>query len=488
MNEKNFDYIVIGAGAAGLAFSAVMEKRGANVLLLESHIHSGGCASYFERNKYIFDAGATTLSGLLPDRPINRIINECGLDFEIKKIDPGIISIIGDKKIRRYASEEKWLKELDQHFPNLPHEKFWKKIFELNKQGWTLTKHFKKIPLRNWRDLFSFLKPKIFLALKLLPTLLRSLKSELDRYDKLSQNQDYNKLLNEFLFITAQNHAQETPLLMGAMGLCYPEDTGYAIGGMKAFINELASKCHHLHYQQKVLEIVPLEKGHKGFLVKTKNTTWAGKNVVSTLPWANHETLFSDNHFFKNSHVFSDPQESWSAFMMYFTIPLDINRESLYFQIHCDSIIHCETKSFFVSLSHPQDLERSHSNRQTVTLSTHTKTNIWENLTSDEYKRKKEEISDFILNVFLEKFKLNPTNIEHLLTATPKTFKKYTQRHHGLVGGIPHSTRRNIFNVITSPSPYKNLYFLGDTQFPGQGIAAVCLGALNLADQIIKKN
>jgi phytoene dehydrogenase-like protein len=58
---------------------------------------------------------------------------------------------------------------------------------------------------------------------------------------------------------------------------------------------------------------------------------------------------------------------------------------------------------------------------------------------------------------------------------------KYTGRYKGLVGGIPHSLKRNPISYLIGRSPYRNFYMLGDTQYPGQGIASVVLGAQNLS-------
>ncbi len=496
MNDEIFDYIVIGAGAAGLAFSALMEKRGQKVLLLEAHSLPGGCASYFERNGYTFDAGATTLSGLLDQRPMQLLFRELDLEKKlvIKKIDPGIISIIGNKTIRRFSKKEQWLQELRHHFPTIAHEKFWHSIFSIDQRGWNASQAFNQVPLRHLKKLHTFINPHLFTAITLLPSLFQSVQSQLDKilktknHDQPTKN-DYQQMIDELLFITAQNHAHDTPLLMGAMGLSYPEDTAYAFGGMKSVMEALAAKCTHLNFRQKVKKISPpyTKNNQPHFEVETQNKTWKGHRVVSTLPFANHAELFDDNTFFKkNLDPLLKPSESWSAFMLYFTIPKK-NREGLYYQIHCPKIPHCETQSFFVSLSHPEDQERSHHDRQTVTISTHTKVSLWENLSKEEYLKRKNEVAQFILDHFTKHFELSPNEISHLLTGTSKTFKRYTSRDHGLVGGIPHSLRRNLINVITSPSPYKDFYMIGDTQFPGQGIAAVVLGAQNLAQDLCPK-
>jgi C-3',4' desaturase CrtD len=496
MKDEVYDYIVIGAGAAGLAFTALMEKRGFKVLLLEAHTLPGGCASYFERDGFTFDAGATTLSGLLNDRPMQLLFRELNLEKKlvIKKIDPGIISIIGNKTIRRFSQKDKWLSELHSHFPTIAHEKFWHKIFSIDQKGWIASKAFDQVPLRHFRKIHTFINRHLLTAISLIPSLFLSVQSELNKILKLLKNekrteQEYQQMIDELLFITAQNHAKDTPLLMGAMGLSYPEDTAYAFGGMKSVMEALAEKCTNLVFRQRVKKISPpfTKKNQLHFEIETQNKIWKGHRIVSTLPFSNHIDLFEDSTFFKNNlDPLLMPSESWSAFMLYFTIPKK-NREGLYYQIHCPKIPHCETHSYFVSLSHPEDVKRSHSNRQTVTISTHTKVAIWENLSKEDYLQRKKEVSQFIINHFNEHFNLSQNEISHLLTGTSKTFKRYTSRDHGLVGGIPHSLRRNLINVISSPSPYKDFYMIGDTQFPGQGIAAVVLGAMNLVNDLAKK-
>ena len=58
------------------------------------------------------------------------------------------------------------------------------------------------------------------LAISALPALMISV----EKYFHLDRvaTQDFLKLVNEMLFITAQNESKHTPALMGAMGLAYP--------------------------------------------------------------------------------------------------------------------------------------------------------------------------------------------------------------------------------------------------------------------------
>lgn len=476
-----YDFIVIGAGSAGLSFAALMEKKGHSVALLEAHSIPGGCSSYFERDGLIFDAGATTLSGLKSGRPLYNLIKELDLKLDLVNIDPGIVSILPNFTVNRFAHFDQWISELNTKFPGIDHKKLWSKFLKIEIQGWSLSTTFKNIPLRSFKKISSFVKLKSFSALRTLPALFKSVDQEL-RAQKIT-NPEYLSMIDEMLFITAQNNRQDTPLLMGAMGLGYPEDTFYAMGGMKAFTMALASKCSHIFYRNKVQAIVPTTSG---FNVVTNKGVYKSKKVVSTIPIWNHYELFTEDKIksFYNKYKAPPPDECWSAFMIYLTIPKDSLRSSLYYQIHTEPIPHCETRSFFVSLSHPEDPIRSINGRQVVTISTHTRSLVWSGLEDVDYKNKKRESAEFILNILKEKFQLQDNDLDNIFTGSPKSFIKYTNRYHGLVGGIPHSLKRNPMDFLIAKSPVKNFYMLGDTQFPGQGIAAVVLGAQNLVEYL----
>lgn len=477
-----YDYLVIGAGAAGLAFTALMEKKlqgsGKTIALLEAHSLPGGCSSYFERDGFVFDAGATTLSGLKPGRPLSDLIAELDLDLELIKIDPGIVSLFPNKKIHHYSDPNEWINELDSHFPEIENKKIWDKIFKISNEGWKVSSRFSQFPLKSWSELGKLLNLNTIRALPVLPYLLSSVQDTLNLNSL--PNEDYKELINELLFITAQNQMQTTPMLMGAMGLTYPDDTYYAKGGMKAFVKALEAKCSHLYLKHKVLSI---QKTNDGFTVKTNRETFFCHTLISSLPSFNHNELFNEKIF-----ETKEAEDCWSAFMLYFTVPKDFNREGVYFQVHCDPIPYCNSKSFFVSLSHPTDQLRSHlgpHERQTVTISCHTRSNEWFNLSTDDYKAKKKVVEEYILRLFCERFNLERFEIQNVLTGSPKTFKRYTHRYEGLVGGIPHSIRRNPLTYLRQTTPFKNFYLIGDTQFPGQGIGAVVLGAQNLVKKLI---
>jgi phytoene dehydrogenase-like protein len=478
-----YDVVIIGAGASGMALGALLHKREPRqkIAILEAHSLPGGCSSYFERSGFCFDAGATTLSGLAPNRPLNKLLSELDIQLDLRKIDPGIVSIIANKKIHFYSDHEKQIQELKNNFTNLNPEIFWNKILKISELGWSASSSFSKIPLYSLSDLSQFVTMDSIQYLKLLPILNQSVEKLLSESER--KNPDYIKLINELLFITAQNNMQNTPALMGAMGLTYASDTYYSMGGMKTFSQALASKCQKIFYQHRVLEI---KKQNDLFEISTNKGLFQATKVVSSLPVWNNGKILKDI-------ALDEPvndEECWSAFMLYFTIPTTNEFESLYYQIHTDKPIpYCDTHSFFVSLSHPDDQLRQPStniNRQTVTISTHTRAKVWENLSTEEYQKRKNILADFIIKEFSQAMRVDSLKIENLITGSPKSFIRFTGRHRGLVGGIPHSIHRNLPAQIFAPSPIHNFFMIGDTQFPGQGIAAVVRGAMALADHLGK--
>jgi phytoene dehydrogenase-like protein len=477
-----YDYVIIGAGASGLGISALLNKRGFNVLTLEAHYYAGGSSSYFFRDGHLFDAGATTLSGLKENGPLARFLNQSDIVLPTKKIDPGLISLINNKKIKRFSNLDLFRNEIVTAFPDLHQKDLTKFLINLHSieiDGYkTIQENY--LPIRSLIDFTNLIKIQNLNKLGLIPLLFKDFFSLIP--DSLKKNESFLNLMNEILFITSQNNISDTPALMGALGFQYPTDTHYCMGGMKTFVDLLKTKVPNLKVSTKVLKI---EKNNNEFSIFTNKEIFKSKNIISTLPiWNNNQLMPSNKKIQITPKI--DINQLWSAFTLYFTVPDSLKIESLYYQVHTEQIIHAKTKSYFVSFSDPEDLDRNKKNRLTVTISTHIKPLIFEHLSREEYIIRKNEIQNFIIKNFIEKFELQNTDIENLESGTSKTFEHFTNRYQGLVGGIPHSIGRPLKEILFANENLPGFYHLGDTSFPGQGIAAVIYGALTL-DHFLSK-
>jgi phytoene dehydrogenase-like protein len=75
-------------------------------------------------------------------------------------------------------------------------------------------------------------------------------------------------------------------------------------------------------------------------------------------------------------------------------------------------------------------------------------------------------------------------DVEVIETATPRTFYEVTRRKLGMVGGLGQALSVFGPNAISHRTSIPNLFMVGDTTFPGAGLAAVSHSALILANQI----
>jgi len=75
-------------------------------------------------------------------------------------------------------------------------------------------------------------------------------------------------------------------------------------------------------------------------------------------------------------------------------------------------------------------------------------------------------------------------SVELIETATPRSWYEATRRKLGMVGGLPATPAFFGPNGIGHETAFENLFLVGDTVFPGAGIAAVTHGALVLANHL----
>jgi len=478
------DFIIIGAGYAGIASAALLQKAGFSVLILESHSLIGGCASFFRRKQFLFDAGATTLSGVLPNQPLGKLFIDLEITPKLKKLDPGMKIFLDGETIIRYAEFEKWVEEAEKCFPESKDKQriFWEKIYSINASAWDFISTNLNLPPRSLKDLILLSKPSNWNKIHLLPKLFFPLESLLSNLG--IKDQKFERFLNEQLLISTQSTLDKAPILTSAMGLAYPSETYYPIGGitkpLELLLEKFISMGGSILFREEVSSI---NKIKNEFVVQTKKMNeYNSKYLVSTIPIWNMEKLTSGslNSYYKKQ-IKTFPKGP-AAFTMNFGIKVNDEIEGGYYQIHTpNQIPHCETSAFFLTLSKKGDLSRAPELYRTATISTHTDPKEWFLLNEEDYKLKKQETTDYILKALDSYFpEFKEAQKEFLVSASPKTFQKFTKRDQGYVGGIPHSTFPSLLQLPPNRLPIAGIFQGGDTAFPGQGTPAVVQGAYQI--------
>lgn len=500
-----YDYIIAGSGFGGLSAGLLLQQKNYKVLILESHVKSGGCASDFKRisklnpkGEFIFDVGATTLSGFENGRPLDKFLKITNLENKLKKKlikqETGIlIHLPNGKKIFRYACKEKWHEEVlkkfltgqDDEKQKLNFKKFWDLIYKLESKAYQMTGKLKKFPPQKIKDLFKL--PKNPANLNLLYYLFTDTYKILKKFN-LHQNEDFMSFINQQLLITFQSPPGKVPFLFAAMGLAYPSDTYYMKGGIQKFSQAIQDEFENAGGKIKFKHRVEKTDFENGlFKVETSKGFFYSKNFISNITVWNTGDIVSDKklktHFEKIKKRYS---EAWGAYTLYLAVEDNFEDfNTLYHQIHYKSQV-TGNASIFVSLSMKNDFEKAPEGWRTITISTHlSNPGKWKKIEKEDYIKNKKKFENEIMELLNNSF-VNFKNCEkkYILSGSPKTFEFYTKRYNGFVGGIPSDISKNIFSFPSSFTPLKNFYMVGDSVFPGQGSPAVILGAMNLTELI----
>ena len=535
--QKVYDYTIIGAGVAGLAVAALLAKDGFQVKLIESHSKPGGCASFFRNEGFRYDVGATTLSGLEKGQPIAELIKELELDKVVYKNKIGTedketslrlshsergTQIFQDNQIiHRYTDKEKWINESYEKLilnKNIDTEKnhraFWNELYRIEKSAFKILKTHRNLLPNSFKDYLNCLRPDKLLAslsgLTHLPQLYLPLKYLLKKYF-LSDETAFIKFLDEQLIISTQNNTEKTPIFTAALGLTYGSSIYYVYGGVNQLAVALQKRAEELGAEiimrREVIEIKHLSS--KTYSIKDKTgEEHLSQRIISNLTfWSMAKLTKGETQNFFQGFV-NKFNYDISAFTIYLGLSTNYMPPTDYAQINLNKQIkHCCSHSFYISYSRPDDHIKASEGGLNIIISTHTKAEEWLNLPEEEYLKKKAETESYILeelfNTIPELVKEGGNTesgvpqqcldevrpkIKSLISGTAKTFLHYTKRKNGVVGGLPHSTDYSFFELMPKKVPNENIYLVGDTGFPGQGLVSTVYSALSVRESLRNEN
>jgi phytoene dehydrogenase-like protein len=478
------DYIVVGGGIGGVITYTLLKKLGKRVILIEKLSYLGGCAGTFEKDGIFYNVGASTLVGLDEGLPLDILIKILEIDkksMPIIQIDPAIVVYVNDKIIHRYTDFGNAYEEINKNFYYPKNKQLWEKIKKTSDKNWENI--YQMLPF-NPRDLKTLSKTVFknlnYLFFNLKENLLTA-KSVIKDYIP-NPDKDYIAFLNSQILMTTQCYWDEVSFSFACMGLTYPNlKNYYVVGGMSRFLDSIVGDDKNVLKKTKVLSIL---KNKDFFVVKTNKGDFECKKVILNKTIWDYcqllEPTLKDKYCDKNIKKYN---KLWSSATLYFWIE-DKNNvlDKHHYQIIHEKNPYTDSYSFFVSVADKVDAKE---NKKSITISTHCKIDLWENLTQQEYNEKKENLKNFILEKLYQKLPFFKTIQKgEIMVGTPKTFKRYTERYRGTVGGIPLRRDYTMLNYPVGITPIKNLFLVGDSVFPGQGYPGVSVGVFNLLLQI----
>ncbi|MDP6091262.1 MAG: NAD(P)/FAD-dependent oxidoreductase [SAR324 cluster bacterium] len=490
--------LVVGAGGGGLAAALELATNGMDVTVLESHICAGGCAGTFYHKNYRFDAGATLAGGFNKNGPMDIMSHRFNINWKGKADDIGMkVHLHGHPSITRWVDSESWKKERLQQF-GTSGEKFWNWQEYTSNLLWKLAMQHPAWPPRKISDLLRLLemiqtagwfsgKHSSFLKLlQLSQDAFRPLKSRI-----MEVPEKMRQFIDAQLLISAQATSSNANALYSAAALDLSrQGVMHSEGGMGGICEQMVEKLRSNHakvlFKKEITKL--LWDGNRIFGAETKRgERFEADVIIVNLTRENASKLMEKSPYHQKFVSSAPPRDGWGAFMVYTGIDSSAvkNLEGLHHQLVKKQPLG-NGNSVFLSISPEWDKTRAPENRRAITLSTHTSMKFWWNLFQEDkktYEIEKERMAKKMLKVTETIIPGIREASDLILTGTPITFQRFTKRLHGWVGGFPQT---NLFRS-QSPCLAPGLWMVGDSIFPGQSLAAVCMGGMRVGREISKE-
>jgi len=476
-----YDVIVVGAGFGGLGAALTAAERGARVLLLEALNYPGGCASTFRRSGYAFEAGATLFSGFGPGQLFHDWIERHGMNVGVDFMDPVVRFETPNWSLDVSRNRTDFFRSLAQ-LPDTPMEAVVRMERAQRRVAdvlWELLDDPDQLPPMRPDAVAAHLQ-RAHRYLGLLPYLGRSLGSLLDAWG-VPPHSGLRTYLDALCQITIQCSAAEAEatFALGTMDY-YFRGTGHVRGGIGrlawAFVETLRGMGQDVRLAHRVKRI---RRDRGAWVVEARGRSFRGQRLLANLLPRDLERLRTEPTG-PVEGLQQEVEDGWGAAMLYWVAPppSHTNGAPRHYELVQDPRQPLlEGNHLFVSISGAADEGRAPNGLRTVTTSTHVHMDrVAEE--GGEYVAKVQENMRRGLQALLPDW-WEPRCFE--MTASPRTFERFTGRNRGFVGGIPRRRGLHHYGSVFPREIERDLYLVGDSVFPGQSTLATAIGGRRTA-------
>jgi len=494
-----YEVVVVGGGIGGLTAAALLSARGLRVCLLEREPVSGGCAAPFELAGYSFEAGAGLYAGWGPGDVHERVFRELPVAApEAREVTPAyVVRLPGGADVRVGGRMEEFEETLRESFPECASAaaRFYREAVEV---GGALRRAASKYPALATASKLR----RLALAAAEPGAARRALARERDvvarHLDGTSER--FRRFVGAQLQISAQAPADECAYLYAAVALTEPLRGMHALkGGARALVAALAESIEAcggvVRTNSHALRLAFDSRGRAaGVELLTGETVEAARAVVSNLTvWDTYGKLVGHGRTPPEVRARLKNWRGRGAYQVFVGVEEGAARRLPAGQV----LAVCERGNdddeeddpgrgqLMFSVAPAWDARAPEGSRA-ATLSTFTEAEQWFSFHEDESGHEEQD-QRFLEERWARLHASLPElgeGCEVIETATPRTFYERTRRRLGMVGGLGQSLAAFASAGPTHLTAVPGLFLVGDTAFPGNGVAAVTHSALVVADEI----
>ncbi|MDP3274424.1 MAG: NAD(P)/FAD-dependent oxidoreductase [Deltaproteobacteria bacterium] len=488
VREELFDVAVIGAGFGGLGAALTLAEQGQRVVLFEALKYPGGCASTFSRGGYRFESGATLFSGFAPGQPFAKWIERHQMEVTTRSIAP-MVQLRTSEFVLDISSDRDSLIDSLCALPGVPAERC-RAFFDYQRTIadvlWSLLDDPTLLPPFRMSTLMRHVA-RVPRYAALLRCIGRPLAQILKRFG-LENCTPLRHYLDAVLQITVQASSEEAeaPFALATMDY-YFRGTVHVHHGIGALAQAMVDACTQLGTSARMADAVHSvrREGIYWRITTRKSNVLARHVVANVLPSAAASLLGQATP--RTQSLQRAVDAGWSAIMLYLAVTGDriARREAHHLELVLDPRApFVDGNHVFLSISGEDEPERAPHGQRTITCSTHVAMSKLRGLDDAARAQLVASIQDQMRQTLAARAPEISEAIVHELTASPRTFERFTRRPEGLVGGVPRRAGLAHYRHLGPMQIAPHVWLVGDSVFPGQSTLATAIGGMRVAAAI----
>jgi len=485
--------IIIGAGVGGIATAVFLAQKGFAVEVYEKNANPGGRCGQMIQNGHRFDLGATIL--LMPSL-YRQVFSSLGMDMdkelETTSLEPVYKLFFSDGTDFAFTRDpEKMKSQLEAIEPgsNVHYERYIKEgyqFFNMSING---------LLGRNFYHMFQFINLKsVWLLIKL--------KTWIKHTDYIKRFFTDRRLQMAFTFqniYVGQNPYKQPAFFSMLPGAEIAEGALFPKGGMHRVVEKLLTTALELgvkfHYKKPVEKIVVTGNKTDGIQLENGEIIKADMVIANAdLPYV-YSQLLPDK---KAANRLKKKEYSCSAIVFHWGMDKvypQLDHHSIFlnepYKKGMEKIFNekslSDNPSFYIHA--PVRTDKSAAPENQDTLSIIVPAPQLDSKSEQDWQKLKQTARESVIRRLKE---AGLTDIEeHIKFETnylPKTWESYCNVTNGSVfGSLSHTIfQMGYFRPHNRHNKYKNLYFVGGSTHPGNGIPLVLLSAKLTSERILK--
>ncbi|PWL23593.1 MAG: carotene isomerase [Synechococcus sp. XM-24] len=500
MTKPSWDVIVIGSGIGGLVTASQLAAKGAKTLVLERYLIPGGSGGSFRREGYTFDVGASMIFGFgekghtnLLTRALGDVGQHCETVPDPAQLEyhlPGGLNVAVDRDYEAFIARLSGL---------FPHEA--KGIRAFYDTCWQVFNCLDAMPLLSLEDP-AYLAKVFFKAPLACLGLARWLPFNVgDVARQHIKDEQLLKLIDMECFCWSVMPADLTPMINAGMvfsdrhagGINYPK------GGVGVIAEKLVAGLEShggaIRYKARVTEVL-IENGQAvGVKLADGETIHARRVVSNATRWDTfagegsvRQPLVDAAHTPKAERTWRRRYKPSPSFL---SLHLGVDASLIPEGFHCHHLLledwaamEDEQGVIFVSIPTLLDPSLAPEGRHIVHTFTPSDIPAWKDLSPSAYKAKKSADAARLVQRLEAILPGLAGAIRHQEIGTPRTHRRFLGRMGGSYGPIPALRLPGLLPMPFNRTGLQNLYCVGDSCFPGQGLNAVAFSGFACAHRI----